>query len=105
MVEIFNPATTDTEGLTEFAPDPTATRKLVFYHASEGKPLATPWQVALARSKLLTEIHLPEGYILDCACGSGIQLGAHMAILQRPGIGVELDPLRARASALSIFNR
>ena len=102
MVEIFNPATTDTEGLTEFAPDSTAARKLVFYHASEGKPLATPWQVALARSKLLTEIHLSEGYILDCACGSGIQLGAHMAILQRPGIGVELDPLRARASAVNL---
>lgn len=102
MVEIFNPATTSTEGLSEFAPDTTAGRKLVFYHASEGKPLATPWQVALTRSKLLTELNLPEGYILDCACGSGIQLGAHMAILQRPGIGVELDPLRAQASAVNL---
>ena len=102
MVEIFNPATTSTEGLSEFAPDSTAGRKLVFYHASEGKPLATPWQVALTRSKLLTELNLPEGYILDCACGSGIQLGAHMAILQRPGIGVELDPLRAQASAVNL---
>ena len=102
MVEIFNPATTNTEGLSEFAPDTTAGRKLVFYHASEGKPLATPWQVALTRSKLLTELNLPEGYILDCACGSGIQLGAHMAILQRPGIGVELDPLRAQASAVNL---
>ncbi|MDA8680330.1 hypothetical protein N9Z48_01385 [Euryarchaeota archaeon] len=102
MVEIFNPATTSTKGLSEFAPDSTAGRKLVFYHASEGKPLATPWQVALTRSKLLTELNLPEGYILDCACGSGIQLGAHMAILQRPGIGVELDPLRAQASAVNL---
>ena len=102
MVEIFNPATTSTEGLSEFAPDSTAGSKLVFYHASEGKPLATPWQVALTRSKLLTELNLPEGYILDCACGSGIQLGAHMAILQRPGIGVELDPLRAQASAVNL---
>ena len=102
MVEIFNPATTSTKGLSEFAPDSTAGRKLVFYHASEGKPLATPWQVALTRSKLLTELNLPEGYILDCACGSGIQLGAHMAVLQRPGIGVELDPLRAQASAVNL---
>ena len=102
MVEIFNPATAGTEGLTEFAPDSTAARKLIFYHASEGKPLATPWQVALARSKLLTELQLPDGYILDCACGSGIQLGAHMAMLQRPGIGVELDTKRAQASAVNL---
>ena len=52
MVEIFNPSVADSVGLTECAPDPTAAGELVFYHASDGKPLATPWQVALARSKL-----------------------------------------------------
>ena len=102
MVEIFNPSVADSAGLTEFAPDPTAAGELVFFHASEGKPLATPWQVALARSKLLTELELPDGYILDCACGSGIQLGAHLALLQRPGIGVELNVKRAQASAVNL---
>ena len=102
MVEIFNPKTADSAGLTEFAPDPTAAGDLVFFHASQGKPLATPWQVALARSNLLTQLSLPEGYILDCACGSGIQLGAHMALLQRPGVGVELDRMRAQASAVNL---
>ncbi len=102
MVEIFNPSTASSVGLTEFAPDPTAAGELVLFHASEGKPLATPWQVALARSNLLTHLSLPDGYILDCACGSGIQLGAHMALLQRPGIGVELDVKRAQASAVNL---
>tara|TARA_Y100000766_G_scaffold111811_1_gene95759 strand:+ start:9833 stop:11128 length:1296 start_codon:yes stop_codon:yes gene_type:complete len=102
MVEIFDPTDAHSVGLTEYAPDPTAAGKLVFFHASEGKPLATPWQVALARSKLLTEVQLPDGYILDCACGSGIQLGAHMALLQKPGFGVELDLMRARASAVNL---
>lgn len=102
MSQIFDPKTTSTNGLVEFSPDKTAGKELVFYHADEGQPLATPWQVALARSKLLTELQLPEGYILDCACGSGIQLGAHIALLQRPGIGVELNPARAQASAVNI---
>jgi hypothetical protein len=102
MVEIFNPKTAVSAGLTEFAPDSTAAGELVFFHASQGKPLATPWQVALARSNLLKQLSLPEGYILDCACGSGIQLGAHMALLQRPGIGVELDRMRAQASAVNL---
>ena len=102
MVEIFNPKTADSVGLTEFASDSTAAGELVFFHASQGKPLATPWQVALARSNLLTQLSLPEGYILDCACGSGSQLGAHMALLHRPGIGVELDVMRAQASAVNL---
>ena len=102
MIEIFNPKTADSVGLTEFAPDSTAAGELIFFHASQGKPLATPWQVALARSNLLKQLSLPEGYILDCACGSGIQLGAHMALLQRPGIGVELDQMRAQASAVNL---
>ena len=55
MSQIFDPKTTSTNGLVEFSPDKTAGKELVFYHADEGQPLATPWQVALARSKLLTE--------------------------------------------------
>ena len=50
---------------------------LAFYHASEGKPLATPWQVAMVRAKSVAEFVLPRGVILDCACGSGIQLAAY----------------------------
>lgn len=99
MLQIFNPGNVSNGGLSEFSPDSTSASGMVFFHASEGKPLATPWQVALARSRMLSELELPEGYIVDCACGSGIQLGAHMAILQRPGIGIELHERRAQASA------
>lgn len=102
MPEVLNPATTETGGLTESAPDSTAPAGMVFYHASEGKPLATPWQVALIRSQLLAQAALPEGMILDCACGSGIQLAAHASVLQRPALGVELDSHRAQASAVNL---
>ena len=102
MHEVLNPATATSEGLTESAPDSTAPAGLVFYHASEGKPLATPWQVALIRSQLLSHAALPEGLVLDCACGSGIQLAAHASVLQRGAIGVELDASRARASAYNL---
>ena len=102
MIQIFDPKSASIEGLVEFSPDKTAGKELIFYHADEGQPLATPWQVALARSKLLAELTLPDGYILDCACGSGIQLGAHIALLQRPGIGVELNSARAQASAVNL---
>jgi len=102
MAEVLDPATTSVEGLSESAPDSTAPAGLVFFHASEGKPLATPWQVALIRSQLLAHAALPEGIVLDCACGSGIQLAAHASVLQRPALGVELDPNRAQASAVNL---
>ncbi|MDE0858081.1 MAG: hypothetical protein OSA38_05890 [Candidatus Poseidoniaceae archaeon] len=102
MPKILNPADASAEGLNESAPDSTAPAGMVFYHASEGKPLATPWQVALIRSQLLARAALPAGMVLDCACGSGIQLAAHASVLQRPAIGVELDPRRAQASAMNL---
>ena len=102
MTEVLIPATTSSEGLNESAPDSTAPAGLVFFHASEGKPLATPWQVALIRSQLLARAALPEGIVLDCACGSGIQLAAHASVLQRPALGVELNPNRAKASAVNL---
>lgn len=99
---MLNPTTAVSDGLTESAPDATAPRGLVFYHASEGKPLATPWQVALIRSQLLAHTSLPAGVLLDCACGSGIQLAAHASVLQRPALGIELNPSRAQASAVNL---
>ena len=48
------------------------------------------------------QIDLPDGFILDCACGSGIQLAAYAATLQRPVLGVELAPERAQASAVNV---
>ena len=66
MIQIFDPKSASIEDLVEFSPDKTAGKELIFYHADEGQPLATPWQVALARSKLLAELILPDGYILDC---------------------------------------
>ena len=52
---------------------------LAFLQPNEGARLATPWSVALVRARHLAD-HLPtaEGWIVDPACGTGIQL-AHMA--------------------------
>ena len=75
---------------------------LAFYHASEGKPLATPWQVAMVRAKAVAEFSLPRGVLLDCACGSGIQLAAYASQLKMPALGIELDRNRAIASCLNL---
>ena len=53
MHTVFNPAQVSREGLVEQAQDPTAPEGLIFAHAKEGKPLATPWQVASLRATLL----------------------------------------------------
>ena len=77
-------------------------KELSFYHASEGKPLATPWQVAMTRADYIAQFDLPSGVVLDCACGSGIQLAAYASRLKRPALGVELDRQRAVASCLNL---
>ena len=74
MHRSLTPSETTTEGLVERAQDTTAPEGLVFYHADEGRPLATPWQVAALRAGMVGRHRLPEGWVLDCACGSGIQL-------------------------------
>ena len=76
--------------------------ELSFFHASEGKPLATPWQVAMTRADYLAQFDLPKGMLLDCACGSGIQLAAYASRLKRAALGVELDQNRAIASCLNL---
>jgi hypothetical protein len=102
MEDVLRPLSTDNDGLIESVKDPTSAEGMVFYHADEGKPLATPWQVAITRAILLNEHKLPEGYLLDCACGSGIQIAAYSTIIKRPVIGIELNPQRAKASAVNL---
>ncbi len=102
MHTVFNPAQVSREGLVEQAQDPTAPEGLLFAHAKEGKPLATPWQVASLRANLLAQHRLDEGWVLDCACGSGIQLAAYASTLERPVLGVELESARAQASAANL---
>ena len=99
---VLVPAAVDSEGLIEHAHDSTAPEGWVFFHAMEGKPLATPWQVASLRASMLAEHALPEGWLVDCACGSGIQLAAYGCTLQRPVLGIELDGSRAQASAVNL---
>jgi hypothetical protein len=76
--------------------------ELSFFHASEGKPLATPWQVAMTRADYMAQFDLPKGMLLDCACGSGIQLAAYASRLKQPALGVELEHNRAVASSLNL---
>ncbi len=78
--------------------DSTAPEGLVFHYADEAKPLATPWQVAVERAKLVRKCKLPEGIILDPACGSGIQLAAYIAMMGKQGLGIELDEATATAA-------
>jgi len=80
------------------ATDSTAPEGLIFHYADEAKPLATPWQVAVERAKLVRKCNLPKGIILDPACGSGIQLAAYCAMLGRKGFGIEMDELTAKAA-------
>ena len=98
----MTPSETTAEGLVERAQDSTAPEGLVFYHANEGRPLATPWQVAALRASMVARSGLPDGWVLDCACGSGIQLAAYGTALKRPVLGVELAEERARASAVNV---
>lgn len=102
MHTVLDPSLIGDEGLTEQAQDKTAPRGMLFYHAKDGQPLSTPWQVATARSMMLSQCDLAEGLIVDCACGSGLQLAAHASVLSRPAIGIELSPLRAQASAKNL---
>ena len=101
MTRLVYPLNEPTTGLFENNPDKTSLEKFRFFHADEGKPLATPWQVALSRAIILRQYQLPEGIILDCACGSGIQIAAYSEILDHPVVGVELNENRARASAVN----
>ena len=41
-------------------------KELSFYHASEGKPLATPWQVAMTRAEHIArfDYHLDGSWIV-----------------------------------------
>ena len=72
-------------------------------HATdEMRRLATPWAVAIARAKILTSCDLPEGIILDPACGSATQLAALCVALNRPGLGVELSGAAAPLAAVNL---
>ena len=102
MHRTLQPIDASTEGLVELAKDATAPEGLLFHHANEGRPLATPGQIAARRAQMGSQHELPPGYVLDCACGSGIQLAAYGAALQRPLLGVELAPERAQASAINV---
>tara|TARA_B100000609_G_scaffold193302_1_gene184495 strand:+ start:289 stop:1584 length:1296 start_codon:yes stop_codon:yes gene_type:complete len=104
MGDIIRPLEASSEGLVESVKDPTSAEGMIFFHANEGKPLATPWQVALSRAILLNKYSLPDGHILDCACGSGIQVAAYSVITKKPVLGIELNPQRARASAVNFCN-
>jgi len=92
----LNPLEADLDGPT--IRDSTAPEGLLFHYAEQAKPLATPWQIAVERAKLVRKCKLPSGIILDPACGSGIQLAAYCAMMGREGLGIELDEATARAA-------
>lgn len=64
---------------------------LDFHYAKGADRLATPWQVAMSRAEFLATLPIPEGPIVDPACGSGIQMAAFAKMLSRPALGIELD--------------
>ncbi len=93
----LNPLDADLSGPT--IKDSTAPEGLVFHYAEQAKPLATPWQVAIERAKMVRKFNVPKGIILDPACGSGIQLAAYCAMMGREGLGIELDEATANAAS------
>ena len=90
------PSDADLSGPTTV--DSTAPKGLFFHYADQAKPLATPWQVAVERAKMVRKCKLPDGPILDPACGSGIQLAAYCAMLSRKGVGIEMHEPTAQAA-------
>lgn len=60
-------------------------------YATGASRLATPWKVALIRAQALANTSLPNGLIIDPACGSGIQLAAFASTLDKSCIGIELS--------------
>lgn len=60
-------------------------------YATGASRLATPWKVALIRAQALANTSLPNGLIVDPACGSGIQLAAFASTLDKSCIGIELS--------------
>lgn len=96
----LNPNDADLSGPT--VKDATAPAGLLFQYAENAKPLATPWQVAVERARMIRQCPLEDGVILDPACGSGIQLAAYCAILGRRGFGIELDESTAHAAAANM---
>ena len=64
---------------------------LDFHYAKGADRLATPWQVAMSRAEFMATLPIPEGPIVDPACGSGIQMAAFAKMLSRPVLGIELD--------------
>ena len=56
----LNPRDADLNGPT--AADSTSPEGLEFHYANEAKPLATPWQVAVERAKLVRKCSLPDGH-------------------------------------------
>lgn len=68
----------------------------------EMRRLATPWSVAMARANLLQSSEIPQGIILDPACGSATQLAALCTVLNRPGLGVELSGAVAPLAAINL---
>ena len=69
----------------------TASENIDFHYAKGADRLATPWQVAMSRADFLATLSIPEGPVVDPACGSGIQMAAFSKALSRPAIGIELD--------------
>jgi len=102
VYEVLVPAELEADPSLTAVRDSTAPDGLHFVHGEAAKPLATPWQVGAERAALLNPERLPSGVVLDVACGSGVQLAALAAILERPAVGIELDPSRARASAQNL---
>ena len=101
----LNPRDADLSGPT--IRDSTAPEGLLFHYADEAKPLATPWQVAIERAKMVRRFQLPDGLILDPACGSGIQLAAYCAMMGRKGLGIEMDEptaIAANSNLLRVSN-
>ena len=79
MGDIIKPLEASSEGLIESVRDSTSAEGMVFFHANEGKPLVTPWQVSRNVLFYSTNTNFQTAIFWTCM-RSGIQVAAYSVI-------------------------
>ena len=86
----------------EAVPIPNGPSALLVYLDSAARRLTTPWQICMIRAELLRNCSLPEGAILDPACGAGLQVSALANALKKDVLAIELNQERAEMAAANL---
>lgn len=86
----------------EAVPIPNGPSALLVHLDKTARRLTTPWQICMIRVELLRKCSLPEGVILDPACGAGLQVSALANALKKDALAIELNQERAEMAAANL---